>query len=134
MQLVRTLFFHRVLRKFMENTNDKPIFASTIFFTNINISYLNLCSDLFSIITKKVNQIGNNVACIVAPLVSVFCCALTMGCWNALQDIFINQKKSDFYSHISKLYCFLWLLLHGCRQLYSLHKNRRHFRTHCKKC
>ena len=26
------------------------------------------------------------------------------------------------------------IMLHGYRKIYSLHKNRRHFRRHCKKC
>ena len=45
--------------------------VSTIFFTNRNISFFNLCFDFFSINTKKVNQIRNNVVCVVAHVVFV---------------------------------------------------------------
>ena len=74
--------------------------VSTIFFTIINISFFNLRFDLFSIITKKVNQIRNNVVCVVAHLVFVFYCALTMRSCNVFQHI---------AAHISKLCYFLWL-------------------------
>ena len=69
----------KMLRKFSEITNNKPRF------------------DLFSIISKKVNQISNNVVCVVARLVFVFFCALTMGRCNAFQHIFVNYKKLEFY-------------------------------------
>ena len=46
-----------------------------------------MCSDLFSIVAKKVNQIRNNVVCVIACLVFVFCCALTTGRCNAFQHI-----------------------------------------------
>ena len=71
--------------------------VSTIFFTIMNISFFNLRFDLFLIIAKEVNQIRNNVVCVVARLVFVFCCALTMGGCNAFQHIFVNKKKSEFY-------------------------------------
>ena len=51
--------------------------VSTILFTILNIAFFNLRFDLFLIITKGVNQIRNNVVCVVARLVFVFCCALT---------------------------------------------------------
>ena len=63
--------------------------------TNTNISFFNLYSDLFSIISKKVNQIRNNVVYVVARLVFVFCCALTTGLCNAFQYIFVNQKNNN---------------------------------------
>ena len=71
--------------------------VSTIFFTIMNIYFFNLHFDLFSIIAKEVNQIRNNVVCVVARFVFVFCCALTMGHCNAFQHIFVNYKKSEFY-------------------------------------
>ena len=40
--------------------------ASTIFFTIMNIYFFSLRFDLFSIIAKEVNQIRNNVVCVVA--------------------------------------------------------------------
>ena len=42
------------------------------------------------ITAKEVNQIRNNVACVVARLVFVFCCVLTTGRCNAFQHIFVN--------------------------------------------
>ena len=71
--------------------------VSTILFTNINISFFNLRFDRFSIIAKKVNQIRNNVVCVVARLVFVFYCALTTGLCNAFRS-FTNKYKSEFYS------------------------------------
>ena len=56
----------------------------------MNISFFNLRFDLFLIIAKKVNQIRNNVVCVVARLVFVFCCAFTMGRCNPFQHIFVN--------------------------------------------
>ena len=64
--------------------------VSTIFFTIINISFFSLRFDLFSIIAKEVNGIRNNVACVVACLVFLFCCALTTGRCNAFQHNFEN--------------------------------------------
>ena len=83
--------------------------VSTIFFTIINISFFSLRFDLFSIIAKEVNQIRNNVVCVVARLVFVFCCALTTGsgCCNAFQHIFINWKKSKFYGPYVQTILFL---------------------------
>ena len=74
-----TLFFRMVLRKLSKVTNNKPILISTIFFTVMSISFFSLRFDLFSIIAKEVNQIRNNVVCVVARLVFVLCCALNMG-------------------------------------------------------
>ena len=71
--------------------------VSTIFFTIMNISFFNLRFDLFSIIAKVVNQIRNNVVCVVARLVFVFSCALTTDRCSAFQHIFVNQNKSEFY-------------------------------------
>ena len=64
--------------------------VSTIYFTITNISFFNLRLDLFPIIVKGVNQISNNVVCAVAPLIFVFCCALTTCRCNAFQHIFVN--------------------------------------------
>ena len=64
--------------------------VSTIFFTIMNISFFSLRFDLFSIIAKEVNQIRNNVVCVVARFVFLFCCALTTGRCNAFQDNFEN--------------------------------------------
>ena len=63
----------------------------------MDISFFSLRFDLFSIIAKEVNQIRNNVVCVVARFVFMFCCALTMGHCNAFQHIFVNYNKSEFY-------------------------------------
>ena len=89
MQLTRTLFFRMVLRKFSEITNNKFL-VSTVFFTIMNISLFSLRFDLFSVITKEVNQVKNNVVCIVACVVFLFCCVLSTGRCNAFQHIFVN--------------------------------------------
>ena len=86
----RKLFSHMVLRKLSEITNGKSVLISTIFFTVMNISFFNLRFNLFSIIGKEVNQIRNIIVYVVARLVFVFCCALTTGCCNAFQHIFVN--------------------------------------------
>ena len=67
--------------------------VSTILFTIMNISLFSLRFDLFSIITKEVNQIKNNVVCVRARLVFVFCCAFTTGRCNAFQYIFVKLKE-----------------------------------------
>ena len=69
-------------------TNNSTI--STIFLTIINVSFFSLRFDLFSIIAKEVNQIRNNVVCVVARLVFLFYCALTTGRCNAFQHNFEN--------------------------------------------
>ena len=106
--MARTLFFRIVFRKF-----SNQFFVSTIFFTIMNISFFNLRFDLFLIITKEVNQIRNNVACVVVRLVFVFCCALTTGHCNAFQHIFVNEKKSDFYVSYFQTMIFLVTMVEG---------------------
>ena len=88
--MARTLFFRMVLRKFSEITNNKPIFSQYNIFYNYDISFFSLRFDLFSIIAKKVNQIRNNVVCVVARLALVFSCALTTGRRNAFQHISVS--------------------------------------------
>ena len=97
MQMVTILFFHMVLRKSIENTCNKLILLSIMFFTNVSISFFNLLSDLFSIIAKKVDQIRNHVVCVVACHAFVFYCVLTTDHCNLFQHIFVNPKKSKFY-------------------------------------
>ena len=74
--------------------------VSAIFFTIMSIFFFSFRFDLFSII-------GNNVVCIVARLVFLFCCALTTSRCNAFQHNFVNQKRST--ACISRLCYFLWL-------------------------
>ena len=102
--MAKTLFFCMVFRKFSEIINNKPIFSQYIFFTIKNISFFNLRFDLFSIIAKEVNQIRNNVVCVVARLVFLFCCALTTGCCNAFQHIFPKSKEIGVFRPIFPVY------------------------------
>ena len=99
--MARTLFLRMVLRKFSEITNKKPIF------TIMNISFFSLRFDLFSIIVKEVNQIRNNVVCVVTRFVFLFCVALTTGRCNAFQHIFVNSTKSVFYGPYFQTMLFL---------------------------
>ena len=87
--------------------------VSTIFFTNVNISFFNPRCDFFSIIAKSiVNQIRNNIACAVARLVFVFYCELSTGRCNDFQYIFVvKQKKSDYYGPYFQTMLFLVTLI-----------------------
>ena len=96
-----TSFFRMVLRILSEITNNKAILISTIFFKIMNISFFNLCFDLFSIIAKEVNHIRNNVVCVVARLVFVFFCAFTTGLCNTFQHILeIGVLRSIFPDYV----------------------------------
>ena len=110
-----TLFFTKVFFLYLSVINSENYFpvrssgnsqqiltknqfvVRTMFFKNIYISFVIVCSDLFSIIYKKFNQIRENVVFIVVSLVFVFCCAFTTGRCNAFQHFFVNQKNSEFY-------------------------------------
>ena len=94
--------------------------VSTIFFTNINISFFSLHFHFFSIIAKKVNQIGNDAVCVAARLLFVFCYALTTGRCNAFQHIFVNQKKSEFQGPYFQTMLFLVTMF---AQINYLNKN-----------
>ena len=59
--------------------------VGTIVFILMNISFFSLRFNLLSIITREVDQIRNNVVCVVARLVFLFCCALTTSRCNAFQ-------------------------------------------------
>ena len=50
--------------------------------------------------SKKVNQINSNVVCVVARLVFVFCCPLTMGVRNAFQNFFYKSKEIEVLRRI----------------------------------
>ena len=86
--MARTLFFRMVFRKFSEVTKNKPIFSQYNISYNY-ISFFSLHFDLFLIIAKEVNQIRNNVVCVVACFVFLFCC-VTRGCCNAFQHSLVN--------------------------------------------
>ena len=81
--MARTLFFRMVFRKFSEIIKNKPIFSQYNIFYNYECFFFSLRFDLFSIIAKEVNQIRNNVVCVVARLVFLSWCALTTGQCNA---------------------------------------------------
>ena len=70
--MVKILFICMTFRKFSEIIKTNQFLVSTIFFTIKNISFLSLRFDLFSVITKEVYQIRNNVVCIVARYVFLF--------------------------------------------------------------
>ena len=105
--MARTLFF-LMLGNSQKLLTANQFLLSTIFFTNINISFFNLRFGHFSIIAKKrFNQIRKNLVCVVARVVFAFCCALTTGLCNAFQHIFVNYKKSEFYGPYFQAMLFL---------------------------
>ena len=87
--MARTLFVRMVLRKVSEITKNKVLFSQYNIFYSLFFT-VSLRFNLFPIITKEVNQIRNNVNCIAARIVFLFCCALTTGRCNAFQHIFVN--------------------------------------------
>ena len=80
---------------------------NTIFFTKINISFFNLCSDLFLIIAKKPDQIRNNVVLVVARLLLVFCCTLMTGRCNTFQHISQFKGNRNFFNSYFQTMLFL---------------------------
>ena len=107
--MTRALFSVWRLGNFQKSLTKNQFLVSTVFFTNINISFFSPRFDLFSIIVKKFIQIRNNVVCVLARLVFVFCCAVTTGRCNTFQHIFKSKRNQSFTSHISRLCYFLWL-------------------------
>ena len=93
--------------------------VSTISFTIMNISFFSLRFDLFSIIAKEVNQIRNNVVCVAARLVFLFCLVLSTGRCNAFQHNFVNSKKSEFYGPYFQTMLFLATIIYD-RDLYDI--------------
>ena len=85
--MARTFFSVWSLGNSQKLLKTNQFLVSTIFFTIMNISFFNLRFDLFSIIAKKVNEIRNDVVCVVVRVVFLFCCALTAGLCNAFQHI-----------------------------------------------
>ena len=67
--------------------------VSTIFFTIMNISFFSLRFDLFSIIAKEVNQIRNNVVCVVAHLVFVLSLCTHYGPLQCFSTYFRKLKE-----------------------------------------
>ena len=87
--MARALFVRMDLRRVSEITKNKVLFIQYNIFYSYEI-FFSLRFNLFPIITKEVNQIRNNVDCIVARIVFLFCCALTTDRSNAFQHIFVN--------------------------------------------
>ena len=88
--MTTTLFFRMVLGNSQKLLTTNQFLVSTKVSTKINTSFFNLRFDHFLIIARKVNQIRDNIACIVVRFVFMFCCALTTGCCNTFQQIFVN--------------------------------------------
>ena len=89
--MARTLFFVWSLGNSQKLLKTNQFLVCTIFFTIMNISFFSLRFDLFSIIAKEVNQIRNNVVCVIARrLVFLFCCALTTSRCSVFQHNFVN--------------------------------------------
>ena len=92
--MARTLFFHCVLQKVSENFYNKLIFSQhNVYHKYIYTSFFNPFFNPFSIIAKEVNEIRNNIVCVIANHVFVLRCALTLGRCNVFQHNFGNQKK-----------------------------------------
>ena len=99
---------------------------NTMFFTNINIPFFELCSDLFSI-TKKISQIRNNAVCVVGSLVYVLCFAITVGCCSGFkgypryktvtpQNILSEAQVKNFFYFVEKLCSVLKIFKFLCFQ------------------
>ena len=75
-----------------------------------------LCSNCFLIAfqpwTKEINQIRNNILCVVARHIFVFRCTLTTNRCNAFQHIFRNQKKSELYDPDFQTMLFLVIMVY----------------------
>ena len=78
--MARRLFFRTVLKKFSKITNSQPVFTQYNTFYNYEYFFFNLHFDLFLIIAKEVNQIRNNVVCVVLRFVVSPCINLYFFC------------------------------------------------------
>ena len=125
--MTRALFSVWCLGNSQKSLTKNQFLVSTVFFTSINISFFSPRFDLFSIIAKKFIQIRNNVVCVLACLVFVFCCAVTTGRCNTFQHIFKIKRNQSFTSHISRLRYFLWLCFYWLKHI--THMLRSWFKT-----
>ena len=100
-QITRTLFFHMVLRKFIENTNNKPIFRQCNIFNlfKILIFFRSVLWSLFLFWSPSKKSVKSETikSVLYLTLFSLFCCALTTGRCHAFQYFFVNQQKLEFY-------------------------------------
>ena len=96
--MARTLFFHILRRKFIENTINKPNFSQ------YNISFYSLCSDLFSIIARKRqwNQEQCSLCCTM-PCFRVLLCTL-YGLLRCVSTCFFKSKEIGVSWHIFQDY------------------------------
>ena len=135
MQMVSTLFFRMVLRKFSEITNNKPIFSYYNTFHRYKYFFFQPAFwSLFNHCQKKLIKSGASLLCVVALLVFVFCCVLTTGRCNAFQHYGPLQcfstyfrkliREWSFTAHISRLCYFLWLCLKRWKyiEIFVLHE------------
>ena len=95
-QMTRTLFFHIVIQ--CSGNSEKILttnqfLVSITYFTDINISFSNLCFDIFSVIVKNVNQIRNNVVYVVARLVFAFLLCTHYGPLQHFSTYFRKSKE-----------------------------------------
>ena len=117
--MARRLFLRMALRKFSEITNNQSIFSQ--YNTFYNYGYFFFFSrhfGLFSIIAKEVNQIRNNVGCVVARLVSLFYCAHSLRAvamfstyFRKLKEIEVLRPKFPDYVFMEHASSFLNLFL-----------------------
>ena len=91
----------------MENTYNKLILLSIIFFKNIIISFFDLVTNLFSINPKEINQITNNIVCAVARHVLSFTVHPLQAVSVFLSILLENKKKLSFPARLSRIYSFL---------------------------
>ena len=97
------------LRNSQKLLTTNQVLVSTIFFTTMNISFSSLRFDIFSIIAKEVNQIRNNVVCVVVHLVFLFCCHSLRAVAMVFNIIPYIKRNRSFTARISRLCYFLWL-------------------------
>ena len=107
--MIRALFFHMVLKKFIENTNNKIIYSQYNIIYLHKCFFFSVCVLIFFQSSPKVNKIKNNVACAVARLFSCFVVY-------SLQAVLMTSNISSsikgsrsFTAHISRLWYFLRL-------------------------
>ena len=84
-----------------------PFLASTTFLTNINIRFFQSVS--YSIFNHRQNSQSIQQQCSLCC--SFVCFSLATGRWNALQYIFRNQTKSEFYGPYFQNMLFLVIMV-----------------------
>ena len=100
--MARTLFFRMVLRKFMENTNNKSIFSQRNIFHKYKCFFFQ--SVFWSLFNHRQKGQSNQEQC--SLYFHVLLCS-HCGRYNTFQHIFVNQKKSEYFGP----YCCLMIAL-----------------------